>query len=168
MFAMTGTKTMTNVEAVGALLENDEFKERLRSTVDYIKNDTVLSKMYAAAETVEDIYQMFKDKCKIKLEEFKALCSNIMEYFNQPKVELSDEIMDIVTGGGFWSWITENVGAIVSGVVGAVVGGVLGAFAGFALGGPVGAIFGGICGALGFGLGFFGAYKACENDRKKK
>ena len=46
---MTGTKTMTNVEAVGALLENDEFKERLRSTVDYIKNDTVLSKMYAAA-----------------------------------------------------------------------------------------------------------------------
>ena len=108
---------------VAAIMEDPQS----RATIDQIQaamsSDPIVDKMMKAAQTVEDAYEVVKRYVVIKFEDFKAVCDDMMEYFQGPKVALDDSIMDAVAGGGIWSnvWNVCKIPLMAS-VIGAGIG----------------------------------------------
>ncbi len=108
---------------VAAIMEDTQS----RATIDQIQaamsRDTIVDKMIEAAQTVEDAYEVVKRYVVIKFEDFKAVCNDMMEYFQGPKVALDDDIMEAVAGGGFWSNVWNVCKRpLMAAVVGAGIG----------------------------------------------
>ncbi len=125
-----------------------------------LEADPEMGPMLRGAQTVEDVYHIVKRFSKATFEQVKVILHKSMEYFRQAKAELSDEVLDNVSGGWFLSeWWNKCkgdcitlacvVGCVVVGtVVGACVGGVGGAIAGAAAGCAVGTAVGLVAGAI--------------------
>ena len=107
---------MTTTKTLGTVLQEQNFREQMRNVMEAVTVDSVKAKLYETAETIEEYYEIFKDRCIVKLEQFKSLCGEIVAYFNQPKVELDDELMEIISGGNIFKkigkWCKKNWKAI--------------------------------------------------------
>ncbi|MBQ1941251.1 MAG: hypothetical protein II352_05075 [Selenomonadaceae bacterium] len=107
---------MTTTKTLGTVLQEQNFREQMRNVMEAVTADSVKAKLYETAETIEEYYEIFKDRCIVKLEQFKSLCGEIVAYFNQPKVELDDELMEIISGGNIFKkigkWCKKNWKAI--------------------------------------------------------
>ena len=107
---------MTTTKTLGTVLQEQNFREQMRNVMEAVTADSVKAKLYETAETIEEYYEIFKDRCIVKLEQFKSLCGEIVAYFNQPKVELDDELMEIISGGNMFKkigkWCKKNWKAI--------------------------------------------------------
>ena len=107
---------MTTTKTLGTVLQEQNFREQMRNVMEAVTADSVKAKLYETAETIEQYYEIFKDCCIVKFEQFKSLCEEIVDYFNQPKVELDDELMEIISGGNIFkkigNWCKKNWKAI--------------------------------------------------------
>ena len=103
---------MTTTKTLGTVLQEQNFREQMRNVMEAVTADSVKAKLYETAETIEEYYEIFKDCCIVKFEQFKSLCEEIVDYFNQPKVELDDELMEIISGGNIFkkigNWCKKN------------------------------------------------------------
>lgn len=64
----------TTIE-ISKVMEERQMRDAMRYVMDKVKESPVLSQLYQTARTMEDFYQVFKDICKLKWEEFKAVCT---------------------------------------------------------------------------------------------
>ena len=112
---------------VAAIMEDTQSRATIDQIQEAMSRDTVVDKMIEAAQTVEDLYQVVMRYGSMKFEEFKALCSDVMDYFRGPKVALDDEIMDAVVGGGFWGNLWNKCKTVVAAVGAGIVVGALAA-----------------------------------------
>ncbi len=86
-----------------ALMADTEARGQVEEIQKILENDSVISKLMDAAEGIKDAYEIVKKFVTVKYETFKALCMDVLDYYNTDKVALSDEAMDAVVGGGFFS-----------------------------------------------------------------
>ncbi len=155
-------EAVLNVEEIMAKPEAQEAQQKL---VAAFEQDEAASKVIDEADSVESLYDAMKGFLNLTLEKFRKLIGDCYDYCAK-KMEIADEDLDIVAGGGLGSWLKSAKSAvkkyavatcaIVGAVGGAVVGGVVGAAQGAAagpVGMVVGAVFGGLLGA-GTGYGF--------------
>ena len=117
-----------------------------------LEADPEMGPMLRGAQTVEDVYHIVKRFSKATFEQVKVILKKTMEYYRRAKAELSDEVLENVSGGwSFSAWWKEAKSVIVSStimvscivagaVVGACVGGVGGAIAGAAVGAMAGGV----------------------------
>ncbi len=108
---------------VAAIMEDSQSRATIDQIQAAMRSDPIVDKMMEAAQTVEDAYEVVKRYVVIKFEDFKAVCNDMMEYFQGPKVALDDDIMDAVAGGGIWSnvWNVCKIPLMAS-VIGAGIG----------------------------------------------
>ena len=85
-----------------ALMADSEGRGKVEEIQKILENDSVISKLMEAAQGIQDAYEIVKKFVTVKYETFKALCMDVLDYFNEDKVALSDETMDAVVGGGFF------------------------------------------------------------------
>lgn len=85
-----------------ALMADSEGRGKVEEIQKILENDSVISKMMEAAEGIKDAYEIVKKFVTVKYETFKALCMDVLDYYNEDKVALTDETMDAVVGGGFF------------------------------------------------------------------
>lgn len=167
---------MTNVAAadinVAEIMSHEENQTAAEQLKAAIENNPAVSQMMEAAHSVEEMYQAVKEYISLKLDDFKVLFDKTIEFFKSPKVQLEDDMMECVVGGGFfsnlWDKYKKTICAVVvvagMAVVGAAAGAVVGVTAAvlagtsMAIGGTAGATIGGVVGALAGGV----LYKATE------
>ncbi len=138
---------------VADILGAEGAEENLEKVKEAIVSDAEVGPLVKAAQTVEDVYEIVKRFSKATLEQVKVIFEKTVDYFKETKVELSDEVLDNVAGGGFnffkfWDNFKEGIVAgcimvgctVVGGVIGACVGGLGGAVAGACVGALVGAV----------------------------
>ncbi len=153
---------------VAEILNNEKASEAMEEVKELIHSDPEAMAMMEKAETVEDMYTVFKKFISVPLEAFKTLFHSVADYFKNDKVELSDETMDAVVGGWSWSvfWkanrervlmsvaLVAVVGLGITGI-GAGVGALIGCFAtataATGTGAAIGAAVGGVLGVGGMG-----------------
>lgn len=132
------------------IMTNREMLEAMEFVRGKMEEDAETSMLMKAVSSIESAYEVAKKYVTVKFETFKKVCASMMEYFEEDKVALGDEVLDAVSGG--WSlskfWNNVVVGTIVA------VCTVAGAAAGTALTVGTGAGIAGFLagGALGFGL----------------
>ncbi len=85
-----------------ALMADSEGRGKVEEIQKILENDSVIGKLMEAAQGIQDAYEIVKKFVTVKYETFKALCMDVLDYFNEDKVALSDETMDAVVGGGFF------------------------------------------------------------------
>ena len=137
---------------VAELLNNAENQTYIDQLKEAIGKNEVVAKALEVAETAEEVYSAVKDYIKIKLEDFKVCFEKTISFYKESKSELSDEVMEAVSGGGWWSnfWNKHKAGIITAAIfVGcvAVVG-----VAGLAMGAFIGEVAVGI--TTGLTVGF--------------
>ncbi len=137
---------------VADILGTEQGAEGLEKVKAALEADREMSLLMKAADTLEDVYEIVKKFSTATFEQVKVLFKKTVEYFKGAKAELSDEVLDNVSGGwSFSAWWKEAKATIVSStimvscivagtVVGACVGGVGGAMAGAAVGAMVGGV----------------------------
>ena len=141
------------VADIKAFMANDSAREAVDKIEAVIDTDQETCKLLDLAQSVEDVFEATKKYVAMKLEDFKALFADVMDYFKADKAVLADETLDCVVGGWSWGGIWETVKRkAVAVVVGAAIGGAVLGITGAALGGPigfgVGAVVGGIAGGI--------------------
>ncbi len=106
---------------VEALMADTEARGQVEEIQKILENDSVISKLMDAAEGIKDAYEIVKKFVTVKYETFKALCMDVLDYYNADKVALSDEAMDAVVGGGFfgdlWNKCKKSVVSIGVGIL---------------------------------------------------
>ena len=85
-----------------ALMADSEGRGKVEEIQKILENDSVIGKLMEAAQGIQDAYEIVKKFVTVKYETFKALCMDVLDYFNEDKVALTDETMDAVVGGGFF------------------------------------------------------------------
>ncbi len=85
-----------------ALMADSEGRGKVEEIQKILENDAVIGKLMDAAQGIQDAYEIVKKFVTVKYETFKALCMDVLDYFNEDKVALTDETMDAVVGGGFF------------------------------------------------------------------
>ncbi len=85
-----------------ALMADTEGRGKVEEIQKILENDAVIGKMMEAAEGIKDAYEIVKKFVTVKYEIFKELCMDVLNYYNEDKVALTDETMDAVVGGGFF------------------------------------------------------------------
>ena len=130
---------------VAAVMNDEAAAAEIKKLQAAMEADPVVGKLMDAAETVEDMYEVAKRYVEIKLEDFRELFSEAMDYFKGSKVELDDEVMECVAGGASWGgfWKVFKKVAVAA-----------------AIGLAVGAVCVATGGAAGAALGALGAYVA--------
>ena len=115
--------------AVAALAENPKAKEVLNQLQDLIEKDTVANAIMEKAQDFKDMYEVVKRYVDVKLEQFKSILQDTLEYFSSQKTALSDDVLECVAGGSWfsdaWNWTKRNWKAVVTmtvGVAAAAVG----------------------------------------------
>ncbi len=147
---MANTITAENVD-VAKVMALSEAQEAMDKVGELIDANPVSKALLAAAKSVEDAYQVFKDYVEMKFEDFRVIFEKTANYFKGTKAELPDEVMDSVVGGGWWSdlWNSHKEKIIRAAIiVGCIAGGI-----------ALGALTGGAGGAVVFGL--VGALAGC-------
>ncbi len=143
---------------IHAFMANDAAREAVDKIEAVIDTDQETCGLLDLAKSVEDVFEATKKYVSMKLDDFKALFADVMNYFkDEEKVTLADETLDCVVGGWSWGGVWETVkrkavavvigaaiGASALGIGGAVLGGPIG----FGVGAAVGAIVGGIIGGV--------------------
>ncbi len=153
---------------VATILNNEKAPEAMEDVKKLIHSDPEAVAMMEKAETVEDMYAVFKKFISAPLEAFKTLFHSVIDCFKNDKVALSDETMDAVVGGwsfsAFWKANRERVlmsvaliavvGLGITGI-GAGVGALVGCFvtcaANIGTGAAIGAGIGAVLGVGGMG-----------------
>lgn len=109
---------------VAQILNNEKAPEAMEEVKELIHRDPEAMDMMAKAETVEDMYTVFKKFISVPLEAFKTLFHSVTDCFKNDKVALSDETMDAVVGGWSFSafWKANREMVLVSVTLIAVVG----------------------------------------------
>ena len=138
---------------IAAIMENEAFKEVEEKLTEKMEENPVVTKLMEAAQTVEDAYQVVKEYVTVKLEDFKVLFDRTVNYFRESKTALSDEVMEAVVGGGWFSdfWNNHKKQIIRACVI--IGAGVVGAAVGVLTGGAAGAFALGVLGLAGGALG---------------
>ena len=156
--------TVENIN-VAEVMDREGAKEAAEKLLDSMEKNPAIAKLLDAAETVEDAYEVAKNYLKMKLEDFKVLFNKTVDYFKEAKTALSDEMMDNIVGGSWFSNFWESSKrSIISTLI--VVGAtVAGAAIGFAVGGFAGACYGGVA---GFYVGATGAAAYLYNTQENK
>ena len=132
------------------IMTKPEMLEAMEFVRGKMEEDAETSVLMKAVSSIESAYEVAKKYVTVKFETFKKVCASMMEYFEEDKVALGDEVLDAVSGG--WSlskfWNNVVVGTIVAvcTVAGAAVGTALTAGTGAGIAGFLAG------GALGFGL----------------
>ncbi len=131
-----------NVADIFAVEGAERSAEKIESI---ITADPKMSALMQAAETVEDVYEIVKKFAKVTLEQLKVLFQKTVDYYQQTKAALADELLDNVVGGSFSSWWSEHKRAVIGWTIfgACVVGGII---AGAIAAGPIGAVAGAIGG----------------------
>ncbi len=132
---------------VADILGNADAEARVATVKAALEADPEVSLLVKAAETVEDVYEIVKKFSTATLEQVKVLFRKTVDYYQEAKAVLSDEMLDNVVGGWslarFWR---ENKALIIGGAV-FVASVAVGAIAGFCTAGPLGAAAGALGGA---------------------
>ncbi len=144
--------TEINVEKinVAALMATEDAQQAKAKFEALVHADPKANALLAAAESVEDVYQVIKRFIDVTLDQVKAAFHKTMDYFKGSKVELDDDTLDNVVGGwslsSWWNKYKDAVtmvtgvvliasmgvalGAVTFGVGGAIIGGIAGTVAG--------------------------------------
>lgn len=85
-----------------ALMADSEGRGKVEEIQKILENDAVIGKLMDAAQGIKDAYEIVKKFVTVKYETFKELCMDVLNYYNEDKVALTDETMDAVVGGGFF------------------------------------------------------------------
>ena len=153
---------------VAELLNNAENQTYIDQLKEAIGKNEIVAKALEAAETAEEVYSAVKDYIKLKLEDFKVCFEKTISFYKESKSELSDEVMEAVSGGGWWAnfWNKHKAGIITAAIfVGCVA---LGGVAGLAAGAFIGEVAAGIAtgltvGTVTGGVGTIGYVNAQEH-----
>lgn len=143
-------------------MENADVRQQSKELLAKLEADPVINGLMEAAETIEDMYEIAKRYVTMKLEDFRQLFEEAMDYYKGTKVELDDDTMEYVVGGSwksFWNTfkkvaltavIVAGVGLLCAVTAGAAAAGVA-AVAAVATGTAVGtaAATGAVTGAIG-------------------
>ena len=143
-------------------MENADVRQQSKELLAKLEADPVVNGMMEAAETIEDMYEIAKRYVTMRLEDFRQLFEEAMDYYKGAKVELDDDTMEYVVGGSwksFWNTfkkvaltavIVAGVGLLCAVTAGAAAAGVA-AVAAVATGTAVGtaAATGAVTGAIG-------------------
>ncbi len=111
-----------------AMMANEGARKSIEDVKAKLESDPVIGKLIDAAQSVKDLYEISKNYVEMKWEDFKAICEDALHYFNEDKVALPDDALDMVAGGGwsdFWNKCKSAVIAVGVGVGIAVVVGAL-------------------------------------------
>ena len=154
-------------------MENADVRQQSQELLAKLEADPVINSLMEAAETIEDMYEIAKRYVTVKLEDFRQLFEEAMDYYKGAKVELDDDTMEYVVGGSlksFWKTfkkvalaavIVAGVGlacAVTGGLAGAGIAAAGAAFAGTAVG--TAAVTGAATGAIGGAvMGVYGTAK---------
>lgn len=123
-------------------MENADVRQQSKELLAKLEADPVVNGLMEAAETIEDMYEIAKRYVTMKLEDFRQLFEEAMDYYKNAKVELDDDTMEYVVGGSWKSfWKTFKKVALTAVIVAGV--------------GLACAATGGLAGA---GIGVAGAY----------
>ncbi len=142
-----------NIEEIMAKPEAQEAQQKL---VAALEADEAASKAIEETDSVEGLYDLMKGFLNLTLEKFKKLVGDCYDYCAK-KMEIADEDLDIVAGGGLGSIWNKAKSAlkysivatctIVGGAIGVVGGAIIGTAGGqTVLGGIAGGIMGGYAG----------------------
>lgn len=169
---------MTTTIDTTMIMQSAGFQDKLKAQMLEMQQNPVVNQLMEAAQTVEDMYNVAKHYITLTYEKFVELYDSAMDYCKSAKMELSDDTMEIVTGGWKcpkWLKVVGAVAAAVAitvGVIAATVvtGGAAGAAvaAGLAavggssvstaamVGAASGAVIGGISGGAAYATGLAG------------
>lgn len=155
-------------------MENADVRQQSQELLAKLEADPVINGLMEAAETIEDMYEIAKRYVTMKLEDFRQMFEEAMDYYKGTKVELDDDTMEYVVGGSwksFWEGfkkvalvavIAVGVGLACAATAGAAAAGIatVGAVvAGTAVGSA--AVTGAVTGAIGgAAAGIYGTAKA--------
>lgn len=143
--------TVENV-SIADLMAKKGAEEATKKIEEVLTADKEVNALIEAAQTVEDAYDAVKRCLNLTLEEFKIIFQKTVDYFKEDKEVIGDEVLNSVSGGGFWgdAWnyikkpllaVAVFAGCMVAGVaIGAATGGVVGAGVGALAGFTVGIV----------------------------
>ena len=154
--------TVENVK-IADLMALEGAEEATKKIEEILAADEEVSALAGAAKSVEDAFAAVKKYIQLTLDEFKVVFQKAVDYFRDDKEVIGDEVLDCVSGGGFWSnlWDKVKKPLLAVTVFTCCVAG--GALAGCAAGLP-GMIAGAVMGAVG---GACGAIAIMLDDKKK-
>ena len=148
---------MTAAKNIELTFASDEMKDKFEKEFNKFTSDSALMEKIDAVDTIEEIYEVCKDRVQFSLDQYREIMkdietqlkSNVMD--NQDE-ELSDDDLEDVVGGS-WSSFWKSVGkaAAIVGIVAGVV--VAAAVTGGLAGAAVAGIGYGICTATGVAVG---------------
>lgn len=147
-------KMVNNVEEldVAQIMSVDAAREAADKIEAAMSADPEINAMIESTKSVEDVFAVVKKFIDITLDEFKVVFQKTVDWFTQDKAVVADEMLDSVSGGGFWGnlWdkIKKPVVAIGIIVASTAAGAGLGAAVGGFLGAPVGAVGGLVVGII--------------------
>ncbi len=134
------------------LMANPGAGEAMDLVRETLESNEETNALFKAAHSIEDVYELAKKFVVIEFEKFKEVCESMMDYFQEDKAVLNDEVLDNVAGGAwglskFWNNVVVGTILGVCAVAGAALGTVVTAPAGAGLAGFLAG------GAMGFGVG---------------
>ncbi len=137
---------------VAQIMSVDTAKEAADKLEEVLTSDPEMNAMIESTKSVEDVFDVVKRFIKITLDEFKVVFQKTVDWFTKEKAEIPDEMLDSVSGGGFWSnlWDKIKKPVVAIGIIASCTAAGLGvgaAFGGF-IGAPVGGVVGLVVGII--------------------
>ena len=132
---------------------SEEMKNKFEKEFERFTSDTALMEKIDAVDTIEEIYEVCKEKVQFSLDQYREIMKDIetqlkSSIMDNEDEELSDDDLEDVVGGS-WSSFWKSVGkaAAIAGIVTGIV--LVGAITGGVGGLAVAGIGYGVCGAMG-------------------
>lgn len=105
-----------------AMIMNSEgFNDKVQAQLQEMENNPVISKLLEAAETIEQAYEIAKHYVDMTFDKFSQLYEEAKNFYQEAKMELSDDTMENIVGGRpKWLNMLRKIAlatAIVAGVI---------------------------------------------------
>lgn len=134
-----------------AMMADAEARKCIENVQNEMEKNAEASKLMDAAASLADLYEVAKKYVFMKFEAFKSICKDAFAYFSkEEKVALSDETLEAVAGGGWFSDIWNKCKKVVVAVaVGVGVGALCAAGGAILVAGLGAAVVAGTAGTMG-------------------
>ena len=151
--------------------------ERIDESYDFGKITEIIDEAHNPKEAFENIHRFYPELEVEKMQEQCDFIQNQVEAAfkgeeSKIPLELTEEELDMVAGGGLFSWISDNWRKVTTAAILGVLGGAACAVAGGYFGatfGPVGAVIGAVVGgAVGLSMGAFAGWQSAAQAEKEQ